>query len=74
MPLVHLSHAVGEVRYYVKWDKYSWDRGRPRFARRGLSDRKENGTANHTEHAKGGGALQGQDDALDLKARLAEIE
>jgi hypothetical protein len=27
-----------------------------------LSDRKENGTANHAEHAKGSGALQGQDD------------
>jgi hypothetical protein len=39
-----------------------------------LSDRKENGTANHANHAKGGGALQGQDDAFDLKARLAEVE
>jgi hypothetical protein len=39
-----------------------------------LSDRKENGTANHAEHAKGGGALQGQDDAFDLKARLAKVE
>jgi hypothetical protein len=44
----------------------------PRSA--GLSDRKENGTANHAKHAKGGGALQGQDDAFDLKARLAEVE
>jgi hypothetical protein len=43
-------------------------------AQRGLPDRKENGTANHAEHAKGGGALQGQDDAFDLKARLAEVE
>jgi hypothetical protein len=39
-----------------------------------LSDRKENGTANHAEHAKGSGALQGQGDAFDLKARLAEVE
>jgi hypothetical protein len=31
-----------------------------------VSDRKENGTANHAEHAKGGGALQGQDGAFDL--------
>ena len=43
-------------------------------AQRGLSDRKEIGTANHAEHAKGSGALQGQDDAFDLKARLAEVE
>lgn len=35
---------------------------------------KENGTANHAEHAKGGGALQGQNNAFDLKARLAEVE
>jgi hypothetical protein len=35
---------------------------------------KESGTANHAEHANGGGALQGQDDAFDLKARLAEVE
>ncbi len=42
--------------------------------RSGLSDRKKNGTAKHAEHAKGGGALQGQDDAFDLKARLAEVE
>jgi hypothetical protein len=47
---------------------------RGKLAIRGLSDRKENGTANHAEHAKGGGALQGQDDAFDLKARLAEVE
>jgi len=39
-----------------------------------LSDRKENGTANHAEHAKGGGALQTQNDAFDLKARLAGVE
>ena len=41
-------------------------------ARSGRS--KENGTANHAKHAKGGEALQGQDDALDLKARPAEVE
>jgi hypothetical protein len=35
---------------------------------------KESGTANHAEHANGSGALQGQDDAFDLKARLAEVE
>jgi hypothetical protein len=46
----------------------------PGSARRGLSDHKENGTAKHAEHAKGGGALQVQDDAFDLKARLAEVE
>jgi hypothetical protein len=39
-----------------------------------LSERKENGTANHAEHAKGSGALQGQDNGFDLKARLAEVE
>ena len=48
--------------------------GYPDSAQRGLSDRKENGTAKHAEHAKGGGALKGQDDAFDLKARLAEVE
>jgi hypothetical protein len=42
--------------------------------RSGLSDREENGTANHAEHAKGGGALQGQHHASDLKAKLAEVE
>jgi hypothetical protein len=31
---------------------------RPGSAQRGLSDREENGTAKHAEHAKGGGALQ----------------
>jgi hypothetical protein len=36
------------------------------------SDRKEYGAAKHAEHAKGGGALQGQDDTFDLKARFAE--
>ena len=46
----------------------------PGSAQRGLSDREENGTANHAEHAKGGGALQAQDDAFDLKARVAEVE
>ena len=34
----------------------------------------ENGTANHAEHAKGGGALQILDDAFDREARLAKIE
>jgi hypothetical protein len=43
-------------------------------APRGLSDREENGTAKHAEHAKGSGALQVEDDAFDLKARLAEVE
>jgi hypothetical protein len=42
-------------------------------AQRGPSDRKENQTAKHAEHAKGGGALQAQDDAFDLKAGLAEV-
>ena len=51
-----------------------WGRVCPGFAQSGLSDRKENGTANHAEHAKGGGAFQGHDDAFDLKARLAEVE
>jgi hypothetical protein len=46
----------------------------PRPAQCGLSDRKENGTANHAEHANGSDASQGQDDAFDLKARLAEVE
>jgi hypothetical protein len=46
----------------------------PWFRAARLSDRKENGTANHAEHAKRGGALQGQDQAFDLKARLAEVE
>jgi hypothetical protein len=38
----------------------------PAPARCAVPDRKENGTANHAEHAKGGGALQGQDGAFDL--------
>jgi hypothetical protein len=46
----------------------------PGSAQRGLSGREENGTAKHAKHAKGGGALQVQDDAFDLKARLAEVE
>jgi hypothetical protein len=46
----------------------------PGSPQRGLSARKENGTANLAKHAKGGGALQRQDDAFDLKARLAEVE
>jgi hypothetical protein len=45
----------------------------PGSAQRGLSDRKDNGTANHAKHAKGGGALQVHDYAFDLKARLAEV-
>jgi hypothetical protein len=40
----------------------------------GLPGREENGTANHAEHAKGGGALQAQDDAFDLQTRPAEVE
>ena len=47
---------------------------RSKLVMHSLSDHKENGTANHAEHAKGGGALQCQDDAFDLKPRLAEIE
>jgi len=58
----------------VEPDEFSRVHVCPGSAQRGLSDRKENGTANHAEHAKGGGALQGQDDAFDLKARLAEVE
>jgi len=46
----------------------------PARLQRGLTVRKENGTAKHAEHAKGGGALQGQDDAFDLKTRGAEVE
>jgi hypothetical protein len=42
--------------------------------RRDLSDRQENGTANHAKHAKGAGASQVQDNAFDLKARRAEVE
>jgi hypothetical protein len=57
-----------------EWDEFSWVHSCPGSAQHGLSDRKENGTAKHAEHAKGGGALQGQDDAFDLKARLAEVE
>jgi hypothetical protein len=58
----------------LEQDEFGWVHSRPDSAQRGLSDRKENGTANHAEHAKGGGALQGQYDAFDLKARLAEVE
>ena len=47
---------------------------RSKLAIRGLSDREQNGTAKHAEHAKGGGALQVQDDAFNLKARPAEVE
>jgi hypothetical protein len=55
-------------------DEFGWVHVCLGSAQRCLSDRKENGTANHAEHAKGGGALQGRDDAFDLKARLAEVE
>ena len=41
---------------------------------RGLFDWKENGTAKHAKHAKGCGVLLGQDYALALKARVAEVE
>jgi hypothetical protein len=34
-------------------------------ALRGLSDRKGNGTANHAEHAKDGGASQAKDDVFN---------
>jgi hypothetical protein len=55
-------------------DEFSWLHVCLGSVQRDLSGRKENGTANHAEHAKGGGALQGQDDAFDLHARLAEVE
>jgi len=55
-------------------EEFSWVRVCPGSMQRGLADRKENGTAKHAEHATGGSALQGQDDAFDLKARLAEVE
>jgi hypothetical protein len=45
--------------------------GLPGSAQRRLSDREGNGTA---KHANCGGALQVQDDAFDLQARLAEVE
>ena len=63
--------APGSV---LEQDKFSWLHVYPGSAQRGLSDQKEYGTANHAKHAKGGGALQGQDDAFDLKARLAKVE
>jgi hypothetical protein len=40
-------------------------------AQHGLSDRNKNGTADHAEHAKGGGALKCYDEAFDLEARHA---
>jgi hypothetical protein len=40
-------------------------------AQRSLSDRAENGTA---KHAKGGSALQAQDDPFDRKPRRPEVE
>ena len=49
----------------------SWVHVCPGSARRGPSGREENGTA---KHAKGGGALQVEDNAVDLKARFAEVE
>jgi hypothetical protein len=52
----------------------SWVHVCPGSAQRGLSDREENGTAKHAKHAKGGGALQVEDNAVDLKARFAEVE
>jgi hypothetical protein len=55
-------------------DGLSWVPVYPGSAQRRLSEGKENGTANHAEHAKGDGALQAQDDAFDLKARRAEVE
>jgi hypothetical protein len=61
-------------RPVLKQDEFSSAHVCPGSAQRSLSDREENGTAKHAEHAKGGGALQAQDDAFDLKARLAEVE
>jgi hypothetical protein len=55
-------------------DEFRWVRACPGPSQRGLSDRKENGTAKHAKHAKSGGALQVQDDTFDLKAGLAEVE
>jgi hypothetical protein len=55
-------------------DEFCWMHVCPRSAQRSPPNQKENGTANHAEHAKGGGASQVQDDAFDLKARLAEVE
>jgi hypothetical protein len=50
--------------YRLKQDEFSRVRGCPGFARRGLSDRKENGTAKHAKHAKGGGVLQARADVF----------
>ncbi len=36
--------------------------------------RKDNGSTEHAEHADGGGALLGQDEAFDFKPGLAEVE
>jgi hypothetical protein len=55
-------------------DEFGWVHVCPGPSQSDLSDRKENGTAKHAKHAKGGGVLQVQDDAFDLKARLAEVE
>ena len=40
----------------------------------GSARRKDDGTTEHAEHADGGGALLGQDEAFDLKPGLAEGE
>jgi hypothetical protein len=50
--------------YRLKQDEFSWVRSCPGFAQRGLPDRKENGTAKHAKHAKGGGVLQAKADAF----------
>lgn len=61
-------------RSRTEQDEFRWVHVCPGSARRGPSDREENGTAKHAKHAKGGGALQVEDNAVDLKARLAEVE
>ncbi len=58
----------------IEQDEFNWVHVCLGSPQRGLSDRKENGTAKHAEHARGGGDFQGQDDAFDLEARLAEVE
>jgi hypothetical protein len=59
-------------RHSAELDEFSSVRVCPGSPQRALSGQKENGTANHAEHAMGSGALQGQDDAFDLKANLKE--
>jgi hypothetical protein len=70
-----LRHGLAVSRPYAgsvpEQDEFSWVHSCPVSPQRGLPDGKENGTANH---AKGGGASQGHDDAFDFKARLAEVE